>query len=234
MEILTVTSSVLQCVRDQIITGELKPGQKLNESSLSESIGISRQPLREAFRLLVKDRLVVNIPRKGTYVAELSMEDLEEVYQIREMIECYAIDLLKASNIRDLPNVITALNRASAVQFNSSDPEELLNHIKIIAGFHICLVESAGNSLLTDLYHSISANLSRYQFIYFSIAGSGRHSSDDHKRVLELITNGNYDQAKKELEKHIRYTMDLVKSKVLLPSISSAVPLDYTKNSAGE
>ncbi len=85
------------------ITGELKPGQKLNECGLSEELGISRPPLRETFRILEKDQLVVAIPRKGTYVTELSIRDFEEVCQIREMVECYVVDLLKISNVRGLP-----------------------------------------------------------------------------------------------------------------------------------
>jgi DNA-binding GntR family transcriptional regulator len=105
MEILNVTGSVLQFLRDKIITGELKSGQKLNENALSSSLGVSRPPLREVFRMLEKDRMVINIPRKGTYVAELSLKDYEELSQVREMMECYAIDLLKASNIRNLPKV---------------------------------------------------------------------------------------------------------------------------------
>ena len=78
MEILSVTESALQFLRRRIIIGELKPGQKLNECSLSEELGISRPPLRETFRILEKDQLVVAIPRKGTYVTELSIRDFEE------------------------------------------------------------------------------------------------------------------------------------------------------------
>jgi DNA-binding GntR family transcriptional regulator len=224
MEILNVTGSVLHFLRDKIITGELKSGQKLNESTLSSSLGISRPPLREAFRVLEKDHLVVNIPRKGTYVAELSVRDFEELSQTREMIECYAIDLLNASNIRNLPKVTLAINRALSLPLplNTVDPEQLLNYIRVFIDFHTSLVESAGNSRLTYIYHSINLNLARYQFVYFYVHGAAEHSLDDHKRTLELIRNGDYDLAKEELKKHIHYTVELVKTSILHPAISNA------------
>jgi len=224
MEILNVTGSTLQFLREKIITGELKSGQKLNESTLSSSLGISRPPLREVFRMLEKDHMVINIPRKGTYVAELSVKDFEELSQIREMMECYAIELLRASNIRNLPKVTLALNKALSLpmSINSVDPEELLNHIRVILDFHTSLVESAGNSRLAYNYHSISLNLARYQFIYFYISGAAQHSLDDHTKTLEFIRNGNYDQAKEELKRHIHYTVELVKNRILHPAISRA------------
>jgi len=224
MEISNVTVSTLQFLREKIITGELKSGQKLNEKPLSLSLGISRPPLREVFRMLEKDHMVINIPRKGTYVAELSVKDFEELSQIREMMECYAIELLKVSNIRNLPKVTLALNKALnlPMSINSVDPEELLNHIRVILDFHTSLVESAGNSRLAYNYHSISLNLARYQFIYFYISGAAQHSLDDHAKTLEFIRNGNYDQAKEELRKHIHYTVELVRNRILHPAISRA------------
>ncbi len=216
MEILSVTESALHFLRRRIITGELKPGQKLNESSLSEDLGISRPPLRETFRILEKDHLVITFPRKGTYVAELSIRDFEEICQIREMIECFAMDLIKASGIRNLPKVTAALDRGShlSLPFNSVDPEELFKGIKLLLDFHDSLIEYSGNSRMAHIYRSIGYNLARYQFIYFNIEGAVQHSLDDHKKILQLITNGNYDHAKEELRKHIQYAAELVKSKV--------------------
>ena len=224
MEIYNVTGSALQFLREKIITGELKSGQKLNEATLSVKLGISRPPLREAFRVLEKDHMVTTIPRKGTYVTELSVKDFEELSQTREMIECYAIDLLRVSNMRNLPKVTLAINRSLnlPMPLNTVNPEQLLEGIRVFIDFHTCLVESAGNSRLTHIYHSINLNLARYQFIYFYVHGAAEHSLDDHRRTLELIRNGDYDQAKEELKKHIHYAVELVKTRIPHPAISQA------------
>ena len=157
-------------------------------------------------------------------MTELSTKDYEEVSQVRQMIECYAIDLLKASNVRLLPKVNLALERASKLPMPiiTVEPLELLNRIKVFLDFHSSLVESPGNSRLTYIYHSISFNLARYQFIYFHIHGTAQHSLDDHKKVLELIRNGDYDQAKEDLRRHVEYAVELVKNKIAHSAISSA------------
>ena len=80
MEIIGVTRSAFHYLRAKIITGELPAGQKLNENQLSSLLDISHPPLREAFRLLEHEHLVVNVPRKGICVTTVSREDLREVY----------------------------------------------------------------------------------------------------------------------------------------------------------
>ncbi len=222
MQILNVTASVLQFLREKIIVGELKPGHKLNELSLSADLGISRPPLREAFRILERDHLVLNIPRKGTYVTKLSIKDFVDVSQTREMIECYSIDLFKASDVRNLPKVTTALNRALSLPLpqDNVDSEKLLNYVKVLLDFHTSLIESTGNSLLSSIYNAISFNLARYQFIYFHMDSTAQHSLDAHSRILGLINSGDYDRAKEEMRKHIHYAMDLVKNRILHPAIA--------------
>ena len=94
MEILGVSKSAVQHLRNLIISGQLAPGQRLNEVDLSSRLGISRPPLREAFRYLENENLVIRIPRRGCYVTEVSMEDCLQIFDARQMIECYAVDIL--------------------------------------------------------------------------------------------------------------------------------------------
>jgi DNA-binding GntR family transcriptional regulator len=115
MEIKSVPKTVVEYLRDRILVGQLAPRQKLSENDLASKLDISRPPLREAFRILEYERLIFTIPRKGTYVSNISIEDLQDVYQAREMIECYAIDLLKAKNIKDLPQMELAVSSTSGL-----------------------------------------------------------------------------------------------------------------------
>lgn len=217
MEGVNLTSTVVETLREKIIAGELKAGHKLNEINISMDLGVSRPPLREAFRILEKDNMAVSVPRKGTYVSELSLKDFTEVSQTREMIECYSMELLKASDVRDLPNAEQALREAAALQSRSDSRDEaaLIRKIKVMHEFHISLVEATGNSMLSKIYDSIGYTLARYQYIYFHIDDAARHSLEDHNKVLALVREGNFDQAKEELRKHIHYTVDLVKNRII-------------------
>jgi len=81
MEIKTVTNTVTEYLRKQIITGELVADQRINETDLAARLKISRPPIREALRILENEHLVINIPRKGTNVTKISIEDLQDIYK---------------------------------------------------------------------------------------------------------------------------------------------------------
>lgn len=224
MEIIGVTESAIQYLRVRIITGELTPGQKLNEIELSSRLGISRPPLREAFRVLENEHLIVSIPRKGCYVSEISMEDYRGIFEAREMIECFAIDLLRAKNIRDLPNVASALEvTADLFPPTSPDPYEKFNYLKAIANFHIKLIESAGNVRLNRFYYSIFSNLARYQDMYIYIPGLMDKSQEDHEQILDLIRRGNYVEAREFLRAHVnsfsKFIEDVLGEKARIPPV---------------
>jgi DNA-binding GntR family transcriptional regulator len=215
MEIMGVTKTLVAHLREQIITDELPAGQKLNEFKLAESLGVSRPPLREAFRILEHEHLVLSVPRKGTFVTEVSLEDLIEVYQAREMIELHAIDLLKKQDIRELPLVESALAMASSLSLpEEHDRKGKLDYLKAFAGYHVKLVESAENKRLIYFYQAIDSNLARYQFMYAYIPGLTKHSQEDHMRIIQFIRQGRYEDAKECLRAHINSFIVLMEGKI--------------------
>jgi DNA-binding GntR family transcriptional regulator len=216
MEIKTVTSIATEYLRKQIITGEIAAGQRINETDLAARLKISRPPIREALRILENEHLVINSPRKGTNVTTISIEDLENIYQTREMLECYSIDILKAKNIKTLPSVIASVEAASRLSTPSQDnSEEIFSYLEAFVDFHIKLIDSTGNNWVIHFYNSISSHLARYQFIYLYIPTSGRRSIEEHNQILDFIKNGEYSKAKKFMKEHINFTFDFLKKKIL-------------------
>ncbi len=221
MEVIGVTESTVQYLRVHIITGELAPGQKLNEVELASRLDISRPPLREAFRILENEHLIVSIPRKGCYVSEISMGDCRGIFEAREMIECFAVDLLRAKNIRDLPHVASALEvTADYPMPTSPDPYEKFNYLKAIANFHIKLIESAGNARLNRFFYSIFSNLARYQDMYIYIPGLMDKSQEDHGQVLDLIKSGDYVEAREFLRAHINSFLKFIEEAIAEKGLS--------------
>ena len=217
MKILSVKESLVEHLRTQIITGALAPGQKLNELELSSSLGISRPPLREAFRVLENEHLVVSTPRKGVCVTELSIEGLREVFQARVMIECWAIDLLKAGNVRYLPHVESALAFSSGLStpsYGKNSEEEMLRYLESVVAYHRKLVEATHNRWLIHFYNSIHANLARYQFIYTHIPAQSSDYKKRHKEILGFIKRGDYEKAKKHLRSHIHSVVDILEKRI--------------------
>jgi len=216
MNPLSITESIVEHLRIHIIVGALKPGQKLNEIKLSSHLGVSRPPLREAFRVLENEHLVISVSRKGSYVTEISFEDCQEVFDVREMIECASIDLLKAKGIKSLPEVASVLEKTANLSIpNSSDPHIRFQYLKAIDDFHIKLVESAGNSRLTGFYNAIFISMARYQAMYMYKTLYMDKSQGVHERILHTINGGDYAEAKRLLKLHIVGFLELIQTKIM-------------------
>jgi DNA-binding GntR family transcriptional regulator len=205
-----VTEVVWKYLRDRIITGKFKPGERLNENVIAERLAVSRPSLREALRRLENERLVTSIPRKGCFVADLSIKDLEDICEVREMIECYTIDLLGKKGIRDVPLAREALERAITMEVPGPNVEDMLQYLRDFAGFHEHLIGATGNQRLIDLYKAIRTNLNRYQIMKLSVPGTTRHSVHHHQRIFKHIKTGNYNAAKEAVRRHLEFVRTLL------------------------
>jgi len=216
MEIKSVTASVVDYLKKEIITGELKAGQKLSEAGMAMSLNVSRTALREAYRILEKENLIVNIPRRGTKVSEISADDLKRSYHARRMIEYYAIDLLEMENMRNLPHARECLERESKLSRPSyDDREEYYRYVLTFAEFHVRMIEATGNGWLIEFFESITSHLARYQLMYLYIPGSGDRSAVEHEEILACIEAGNYKKARALMVEHIDYTYNFLRHKIL-------------------
>lgn len=215
VEIKSVSDTVVDYLRTQIITGKMPANQKINENDLATSLGVSRPPVREAFRILENEHLLVSIPRKGTYVSDVSIEDLIGLFQTREMIETYSIDLLKFVDSSKFAQVESTFEEAVRLSLPSvENPEEMLHFHQVFAGFHAKLVELTGNSRIIHFYKTISLNLTRYQVMYLFMPGSVDKSLQDHREILNLIKKGEFDKAKESLLKHLEFASQVLKERI--------------------
>jgi len=216
MEIKSVTASVVDYLKKEIITGELKAGQKLSEADLAASLNVSRTALREAYRILEKENLIVNMPRRGTKVSEISANDLEKAYHARRMIEYYAIDLLEMENMKNLPRARECLERESRISLPSyGDKEEYYRYVLTFTEFHIRMIEATGNGWLIEFFKSIASHLARYQLMYLHMPGSGDRSAVEHEEILACIEAGDYKKAKALMVEHIDYTYYFLRYKMV-------------------
>ena len=204
MEILGVTDSSFRFLRDKIITGEFASGEKLNEIEVSERIGVSRPPLREAFRKLENEKLVVNIPRKGTYVTEMSSEDCKALSSTRSVLETAAIDTMEAAGFTSFPCLNLAVEAADRYElparFTTSD---IIHHYEVMAKFHCEIVASCQNKWLIHCYQSLQSSLARYQTMYLGMPKTPKASVEAHREILELLEANRYAEAKGKVKSHI-------------------------------
>ena len=199
---------VLDTVRTRILTGELKPGSKINESDVASRLGISRSPVREAFRVLEREGLIVTLPRKGSYITDISLQDLRELFEIRVLLECYAIDSIKKRASESPEEIMSLIEELNSELLKGPD------EFTVISGFHYNLIELSNNYRLIELYKILAVSLRRYQLIYLGKGGQRGISLKDHKTIVDILKGGNYTYAKKFLRNHIRYVEKITADKV--------------------
>ena len=207
-EIKSLMTVVLDNIRRRILTGEFRPGQKINESEIAVNLGISRSPVREAFRILERDGLITTLPRKGSYITDISLKDLEELFEIRKILECYALDCIKKRAKKSPEKIQSMIEELDSNLLKKHDP------FSVISGFHYSLVELSKNSRLIELYKILSVSLRRYWLIYHSKNEQKDISLEHHQNIVNILKKGDYPGTKKLLKKHIRYVKGIVGERV--------------------
>lgn len=191
---------VFENLRTAILDGNLKAGQRLMEVQLAEQLGVSRTPIREAIRKLELEGLVVMLPRKGAYVANMSFKDLIDVLEIRASLEGLAASL---ASERRRDEDIVELERV-AKEFEKSVRETNIDNVlKKDVEFHEKIFIMANNKKLYQLITSLWEQVHRFRVTYVSNYEASLSLVDEHNRILEAIKEGDSELAKKYATEHI-------------------------------
>src|SRR5712691_4745809 len=152
LENLTLWQRVYDHLREEILAGRLQPGAELAEVALSEQLGVSRGPLREAIGRLAAEGLVTVRPRRGAVVRSLSKEEFLELYQVREALEMMAVRLavprLAADDFATLQGLIETMAK-------HAEREEVAEFFEANVAFHGHLFAASGNGRLLELYRQL-------------------------------------------------------------------------------
>lgn len=191
---------IFNTLREAIIIGELKPGERLMEIQLAEKMGVSRTPVREAIRKLELEGLVNMIPRKGAHVAELSVKNIMDVLEVRSSLDGLATSLaatrMRDEDLKDLKHVLS--------QFaNYVEKGNLQGSIKKDVEFHDIIYSSSRNDKLIQIVNNLREQVQRFRVIYMKDFSSTKDIVKEHIEIIEAIESKDAELAKKVAEKHI-------------------------------
>ncbi len=191
-----LSTEIRTIIREEIICGKLLPQQRLNEVHLAKRLDVSRTPLREALFGLVIEKFVYEIPRRGFFITALSVEELRQLYAIRQILDPNA---LRLAGIPDEKKIVELelLNEKIA---KAKKVEEIIN---LDDRWHLKLVEGCKNQILLGLIEQHMARTRRYEFAYFSQAGSIGVATSEHILILDALRNRKLSQACKYLKQNM-------------------------------
>ena len=202
-EARTLAEQVVARLQDDIVLGVFKPGARLAEAELATRYGVSRGPLREAIRRLESRKLLIREPHVGARVAALKLQDLVEIYRVREALEGMAARLA-ASQMSD--QEVAGLHEVLGQHEQQHDIKEDLAYFQREGDldFHYRIIQGSHNQTLIELligeiYHLV--RMYRYQFS--AVANRPQKALGEHRRILEAIEARDGDLAEMLMRRHI-------------------------------
>ena len=191
---------VFEHLREAIISGQLKPGERLMELQLAEEMGVSRTPVREAIRKLELEGLAVMVARRGAYVSDLSIRDIAETFEIRGALESLAAGL---ATERITPDELEQLER-TLVQIGESIEQNDLNAVvRLDEEFHAIMYHASRNQRLTQIVSNLREHITRFRLSSLAIPGRFRSVFQEHKNIVEAISERNSALAQALAKEHI-------------------------------
>ncbi|WP_168797923.1 FCD domain-containing protein [Pacificoceanicola onchidii] len=196
----TITSIAVDAIEDMIVTGELLAGDRINESTLAESLGISRGPIREACRSLEQAGLLTSKTNRGMYVREVTLDEARELYELRGAIAGLAAELIVR---RAGDDEIVSLERLVDQMQVAAEESSTAQYYKLNLQFHDDLVRAARNNALEDTYHKIVNQLHLLRRRGLVQEGNLLISNAEHRRVVTALANRDAAAASAALREHV-------------------------------
>jgi len=193
----TVVDNVYNELKEDIINLKIKLGTRINIQKISEDFSISQTPIREALSRLVKDGLVVYKSRRGYYIIQITCKDLEEIYDLRKIIECYALE--KGIKNIDKIKLKEILKKGIKMQKKPLEPKKPSEFCIIDRELHMTIINSCLSQSMNKMYSQI------YPLVRISqqLDPLYKRSMSEHVLLIKEILKGNIKKAKNILEKHL-------------------------------
>lgn len=199
-EYLPLRDVVFNTLRQEILTGKLKPGERLMEIHLANRLGVSRTPIREAIRMLELEGLVIMVPRRGAEVAQITWKNLKDVLEVRRALDVLAIELacerMTAEEMDELYKACEEFKQATLTQDTRKIAEA---DVKL----HDMIVAATRNNRLIQLVNNLAEQMYRYRFEYLKDSSQHDMLVQEHKDMYQSILKKDRISAARAVKKHI-------------------------------
>lgn len=199
-----LSEQVNDLLHEWIVNARLEPGQRLRESALAEELGVSRTPVREALKRLAADGFVTATARRGVYVSEIDSQRLEEILDLRYLLEMYAVERgaerISQQELREMRFLVEGCE--SLVE--SSDRLQYNRYVQRDCDLHRLIIRTTGNGLLAELYERLAVFLQIARVRLFEVRPSMARGHEEHKAVMGAYEARDKDRVLLVLGSHLR------------------------------
>jgi DNA-binding GntR family transcriptional regulator len=205
-----LSQQIARMLTDAIVSGQLRPGDRVAESVIARDLGVSRAPVREAGRLLESAGLLVSHANRGFFVRTMDSEDLDSLYELRLCIEREAA----ARVVREarVDGIIDKLRRQIDDMVDSSKDEQLIFQIGVDLQFHRLIVESSGNARFLGVFDKLASEIQVCTALIERVFDEPGLVARNHYLIIDALASGNEDEARAAMDYHISVARETVVS----------------------
>ena len=198
---LTLKDKIYELLKDSVIRHRFQPGERLLDQEIADNLGVSRTPVREALNRLGAEGLVSIIPRRGVFVTDLSTKDIQDLYQVREVLEVLAIQLavplLTDEDFAQLEQISDAFKAAL-------DRDDHMTCFELDREFHDKLAELSGNAKLKEVNEQLGGSIQISRWQHCQDGSRHRVSFEEHEAIMDALARRDADLASSLIRDHIR------------------------------
>jgi DNA-binding GntR family transcriptional regulator len=205
---LPLRDVVFNTLREAILKGDLKPGERLMELQLASKLGVSRTPIREAIRMLEQEGLAVTTPRKGAEVAKMTLKDMEDVLEIRDALDELAVRIA-CQKITD--EQLKQLEDVKELFEKNTQTNNVKNIAEADVSFHDVIYEATGNPKLVTLLNNLREQVYRYRVEYIKDPKNYPTLIAEHEAILDSLKNRDVKNAVEAMHVHVANQAEAVK-----------------------
>jgi DNA-binding GntR family transcriptional regulator len=209
----TTAQHALDALRRAIISGDLRPGQKIRQEEIADTLGVSIAPVREALRALEQEGQVRYEPRRGYFVTELRVEDLTEIYALRQVLEERAVRHALPTLDDD---ALHRIELAARDCVDAADAGDVAAELEANRRFHFAVMEAPGQPHTLRVIRLLWDSTEAYRAMYYNSPEERREAVSAHDRILGVLRARDADALVRELDAHRERALDVLR-RVLSP-----------------
>lgn len=200
-EAANIGDFVYDLLKKRIISLELQPGQRISEKEISESLSVSRTPVREAFIKLSREGLLYVLPQRGTYISQIDLKQVEEARFIRETLEIKVLQMA----VEDFPGVqLEKLKHNLEQQMACMDNRQFSRYLELDEGFHEIIFEGCDKLQTWKFIDLVNTQYKRIRLLSFTVEDVIKNLIEQHTMIYEAIRDHDQEKAYKIITNHIQ------------------------------
>lgn len=208
---VSIREQIFNKLHEAVITGIIKPGERLVESRLAEQLKVSRTPVREALHALEREGLLESIPRVGYRVHEISEQEFKEVLELRALLMNYAVEKVIMVNNRKALDRIGANVDAMQKALNELDYHSFM---RLDAEYDDLLMAATGMDKMTELWRPLKRRMILYRYTGIELAKTGIKTLKFHRDIYSTIVKGDLNLARENMRAHLETIKSEVEGKM--------------------